>query len=170
MTSDQPHFRFNPGAYKSGRSFERSADLCDVCRSSCGWKYTGSIYALKSPTVCAGCIANGSLTQFIYDQHFSLHDIELSGASPELEMEVLKRTPGVACYNPFDWPVLDSKPMQFIGYGEDQMVLSSADQQLAIKQAFVELDWEYELQTPTPYALVFKEIDGNRYRAVIDLD
>ena len=170
MISGQPHFRFNPGAYETGRSFEKSAEICDVCQSSCGWKYTGSIYALQRPTVCADCIANGNLTQFMDDRHFSLHDIELSGASSELETEVLQRTPGVACFYPFDWPVLDSKPMQFIGYGEDQRVLSNPDAQLAIEEAFVKADGEYELQTPTSYALVFKEISGDRYRAVIDLD
>mgnify|MGYP003693076135 CR=1 FL=1 len=48
--------------------------------------------------------------------------------------------------------------------------LTNAGAQDAIKAAFDDLDWEFERGTPTPYALVFREIDGNRYRAAIDLD
>ena len=87
-----------------------------------------------------------------------------------METELLQRTPGVACFNPYEWPVLDGKPLAFQGYGEDEAILKNADAQAAIKTAFDEEDWEFEPGTPTPYALVFKEIDGDRYKAVIDLD
>ncbi|WP_298289491.1 hypothetical protein [Novosphingobium sp.] len=37
----------------------------------------------------------------------------------------------------------------------------------AIEEAFGEFGWDYG---PTPYALIFKELHGDRYRVVIDLD
>lgn len=170
MNIDQPNFRFNPGAYGDGRSFERSNDACDICHKPSVWKYSGSLYAAANPSVCARCIANGDLAKFLNDEHFSFHDIELDGANASLEIELLQRTPGVSCFNPFEWPVLNATPMVFIGYGEDAPILSDDGAQEAIETAFKELDWEFEPGEPTPYALVFKEIDGTRYRAVIDLD
>jgi uncharacterized protein len=168
MSGDQPYFRFNPRAYEEGRSFERSHEVCDVCSSPCVWKYTGGIYAIEEPIVCARCIANGELGKFFGDKHFSLQDIEMSGAEPSLEKEVLQRTPGVACYNPFDWPVLDGKPLAFVGYGEDKDLLDIAAVRSAIEAAFGEIGRKFD--GPTSYALVFKEIDGERYRAVVDFD
>lgn len=168
MNDDQPHFRLNPGAY--GRSLEPSTDPCDACRRPCAWKYTGSLYSTKDPTICARCISDGSVAKFLNDERFSFHDIEIDNAAPALEIELLQRTPGVSCFNPFEWPVLDTKPLAFIGYGEDDVILKDRAAQDAIKAAFEELDWEYEPGTPTPYALVFREVDGDRYRAVIDLD
>ena len=49
MSDDQPYFRFNPGAYEDGRSFERSSDVCEVCSRPCVWKYTGGVYATEEP-------------------------------------------------------------------------------------------------------------------------
>ncbi|WP_119302731.1 CbrC family protein [Dongia deserti] len=168
MGDNQPYFRFNPGAYEDGRSFERSSDVCEVCSRPCVWKYTGGVYAMESPVVCARCIANGELGKFLGDEHFSLHDIEISGAEPRLEKEVLQRTPGVACYNPFEWPVLDAKPLAFVGYGEDQGLLDIEAVRSAIDAAFEEIGRRFD--GPAPYALVFKEIEGERYRVVIDLN
>jgi uncharacterized protein len=169
MSDDQPYFRFNPGAYEEGRSFERSSGACDVCSRPCVWKYTGGIYAEEEPAVvCARCIANGELGRFLGDKHFSLQDIGISGAEPSLEEEVLQRTPGVASYNAFDWPVLDAKPMAFVGYGEDEDLLDIIAVRSAIEAAFGELGRKFD--GPTSYALVFKEIDGEQYRAVVDFD
>jgi uncharacterized protein CbrC (UPF0167 family) len=168
MSDDQPYFRFNPGAYGDGRSFEQSSDICEVCSRPCVWKYTGNIYATKSPVVCARCMANGKLAKFLDDEGFTLHDIEMSGAEPSLEKELLQRTPGVACYNPFEWPVLDAKPLAFVGYGDDQNLLDIVAVRSAIEAAFEEIGRRFN--GPTPYALVFKEVDGQRYRAVVDLD
>src|SRR5262249_22050754 len=123
MSDDQPYFRFNPGAYEEGRSFESSSDVCAVCLRPCVWKYTGNVYAIGNPTVCSRCIASGELGKYLSDEHFSLHDIVMNGAEPSLEMEVLQRTPGVACFNPFEWPVLDAKPLAFAGYGGDKRLL-----------------------------------------------
>jgi uncharacterized protein len=169
MSGDQPFFRFNPGAYEEGRSFERSREVCDVCSHPCEWKYTGNIYTEGEPAVvCARCIANGELGRFFGDKRFSLHDIDMSGAEPSLEKEVLQRTPGVACYNPFEWPVLDAKPLAFVGYGEEEDLLDIAAVRSAIEAAFGEIGQKFD--GPTSYALVFKEVDGERYRAVVDLD
>jgi uncharacterized protein CbrC (UPF0167 family) len=168
MSDDQPHFRFNPGAYEDGRSFERSSDVCEVCSRPCVWKHTAGVYATESPVVCARCIANGELGRFLGDKHFSLQDIEMSGAEPSLEKEVLQRTPGVASYNAFKWPVLDAKPLAFVGYGEDQDLLDIAAARSAIEAAFGEIGRKFD--GPTSYALVFKEIHGERYRAVVDFD
>ena len=168
MSTDQPYFRFNPGAYEDGHSFERSSDVCEVCSRPCVWKYTGGIYATEHPVVCARCIANGKLGERLGEDDFSLQDIEMSGAEPSLEKEVLQRTPGVASYNPFEWPVLDGKPLAFVGYGEDQDLLDIAAARSAIEAAFAEIGQKFD--GPTSYALVFKEIDGERYRAVVDFD
>lgn len=168
VTNDQPVFRFNPVAYEDGHAFVRSDDDCDVCSCPCVWKYTGSIYALESPTVCARCIANGKLGDFFKDGHFSLHDIEINGSDSNLEEEVIQRTPGVACFNPYQWPVIESKPLAFVGYGENKDLIALSEVKHAIDEAFSEIGWKFE--GPTPYALIFKEIDGDLYRAVIDLD
>ena len=167
MSTDQPHFRFNPGAYEDGRSFKPSRANCDVCARPCVWEYTGGIYALTEPTVCARCISEGRLGAFLGDESFALHDIVISGAEPALAAEVLQRTPGVACFNPFDWPVLDAKPLAFMGYGEDEGLIAVPGARAAIKDAFGTFGWDYG---PSPYALIFKEIDGDRYRVAIDLD
>ena len=169
MSDDQPHFRFNPGAYEDGHSFERSSEVCEVCSRPCVWKYTGGIYTREKPAaVCARCIATGALGRFFGDKHFSLHDIDMSGAEPGLKKEVLQRTPGIACYNPFDWPVLDAKHLAFVGYGEDQDLLAIAAVRSAIEAAFAEIGQKFS--GPTSYALIFKEIDGERYRVVVDFD
>jgi uncharacterized protein CbrC (UPF0167 family) len=169
MSDDQPYFRFNPRAYEDGHSFERSSDNCEVCSRPCVWKYAGNIYTEEEPAVvCARCIANGELGKFFGDKRFSLQDIGIGGADPDLAMEVLQRTPGVASYNAFDWPVLDAKPMAFVGYGEDQTLLDIAAVRSAIEAAFGEIGRKFN--GPTSYALVFKEIDGERYRAVVDFD
>ena len=168
MSTDKPYFRFNPGAYEDGHSFERSSDVCEVCSRPCVWKYTGGIYATEHPVVCSRCIANGELGRFLGDEHFALQDVEISGAEPGLEKEVLQRTPGVASYNPFELPVLDAKPLAFLGYGEDQDLLDIVAVRSAIEAAFAEIGREFD--GPASYALVFKEIDGERYRAVVDFD
>lgn len=168
MSDDQPHFRFNPDAYEQGRSFERSSGVCDVCSRPCVWKYTSTVYATKKPTVCARCMANGELGKFLGDEYFSLHDIMISGAEPNLAKEVLQRTPGFDSYNAFVWPVLDAKHLAFVGYGDDRNLLDNVAVRSAIEAAFAEIKWKFD--GPTSYALVFKEIDGERYRAVVDLD
>lgn len=166
--SDAPFFRFNPDAYLPGRAFESSDAPCDVCSRPCTWRYTGGIYARVSPIVCARCIADGRAARHLSDPHAGFHDSHVEGAIPELKEELLRRTPGVACFNPFDWPVLDGKPLAFLGYGEDEALISSPDARSAIEAAFEEIGWEFE--GPSPYILLFKEIDGGRFRAVIDLD
>ena len=171
MSADQPHFRFNPGAYRDARSLKASDDRCDVCALPCEWKYTGNVYALKRPAVCARCIASGALATFLADGHFALHDVELDEADPALEAELLQRTPGVACFNPFEWPVLDGRPLASIGSGPEAGVVDNPDAQAAIAAAYEEMGWgDVESNPSDPYALVFKELDGGRYRAVIDLD
>jgi uncharacterized protein CbrC (UPF0167 family) len=167
MTGDKPDFRFNAPAYDN--VFAASEESCGVCSRPCVWKYTGVIYmAGDQPTVCARCIADGRLAAFLGDRRFQLHDVFLDDADPALEEEVLQRTPGVSCFNPFVWPVIDGKPLAFVGYGEDEALIASPEVQAAIGEAFQELGWSFE--GPSPYALVFKEIGGPRYRVVVDLD
>ena len=169
MGDDKPYFRFNPNACSVGREFEASDGICDVCNSPCVWVYKGGIYTGgEEPTVCARCIADGRLATYLNDAHFQLHDIDVDDVDPALEDELLRRTPGISSFNPFPWPVLDRKPLAFLGYGEDERLLSEPDVVTAIEEAFKELGWEFE--GPTPYALIFKEVDGKRYRAVVDLD
>jgi hypothetical protein len=168
VSDDKPYFRFNPGAYEVGRSFELSSDVCEVCSRPCVWKYIGGIYAIEEPIVCARCIASGELGRFLGDGPFSLHDADIDGAEPSLEKEVLQRTPGVASYNPFDWPVLDAKPLAFAGYGGDQNLREIVGVRSAIEAAFGEMGREFP--RATSFALIFKELDGERYHAIVDLD
>lgn len=167
MGDDHPHFRFNPVAYR--QAFEASEERCDVCARACVWKYSGALYmAGDRPAVCARCIADGRLATFLGDRPFQLHDVFLDDADPALEDEVLRRTPGISCFNPFLWPVLDGRPLAFVGYGDDAALIALPEVQAAIGDAFVDLGWTFD--GPTPYALVFRELDGPRYRAVVDLD
>jgi hypothetical protein len=167
MTGDKPDFRFNLAAY--GHAFEASEERCGICARPCVWKYRGVIYrAGDKPTVCARCIADGRLAAFLGDRDFQLQDVDLDDADPALAQEVLQRTPGISCFNPFVWPVIDGKPLAFAGYGEDEALIALPEVQAAIGEAFRELGWTFE--GPSPYALLFKEIDGPRYLAVVDLD
>jgi uncharacterized protein CbrC (UPF0167 family) len=131
------------------------------------WEYVGVIYAVTTPTVCARCIADGRLGALLDDEKFALHDIQIVNADPALAQEVLQRTPGVACFNPFDWPVLDANPLAFMGYGEDEALIAVPAVRAAMESAFRKFGWEFG---PSPYALIFKELDGDRYKVVIDLD
>lgn len=169
MNERQPFFRFNPGAYRESRAFEQSDDICDVCSQTCDWKYVGNIYmGSDEPTVCACCIANGRLGLFLKEE-FSFHDIQLDNAEPDLEQELQQRTPGVACFNPFDWPVMNGVPMAFLGYGEDKDLLAIDAVRSAINETYVEFGWP-ESSDPSPYLLIFKEVDGECYRVELDLD
>jgi uncharacterized protein CbrC (UPF0167 family) len=167
MTADQPFFRFYPYAYDDPAVFEHSGDRCDVCRRPCVWRYNGSLYATTEPSVCARCITDGRLGAFLREPHHSLQDVEICGADPAMAEEVLQRTPGVASYNPFEWPVFDGKPLAFIGYGDNEAVIAAPGVKAMIEQAFADLGWT---SIASRYALVFREVDGQRYRVVPDFD
>jgi uncharacterized protein CbrC (UPF0167 family) len=168
--SDQPHFRFNPNAYQSNRAFEASTEQCDVCDQPCGWRYTGSVYAEgDAPFVCARCISDGKLKAYMGDRSYSLHDAELEGVDAATQSELLERTPGVSSYNPFSWPVIAGKPLAFIGYGDEDAVWNDAAARKTLVDAY-KADIDEELTEPTPYGLVFKQLDGPTYVAVIDAD
>ena len=100
----KPHFRFYPNAYASGGPLEESNTVCDVCGQPCGWRYTGGIYAPKRlVNCCAGCIAAGNLEKVLGNGFFGLADITIEDEtlSDALQNELLTRTPGVGCFNPF---------------------------------------------------------------------
>ncbi len=170
MSDDRkPHFRFNPNAYNPGRVFEKSDEICEVCDRPCEWKYTGSIYDQKNPVSCASCIADGSLERFADSKWFGLHDISMEEADPELEREVMCRTPGVACFNPYDWPVIEGVPLAFLMYGdEDSELWNDLSVREEVKRAFGDSPWDGK--KPGAYVLLFKQIDGHEYRAVVDPD
>jgi uncharacterized protein len=164
----KPHFRFYPSAYEAKGVFKSSAEACGVCGEACGWRYTGNIYAIKHPEiVCAVCIASGRLRTHL--GNMQLHDVVLDGAEAELERELLERTPGVSCFNPFAWPVVDGVPLAFIGYGDDSALQDIAAARDAVKRAGNECGID-DLEMPTPYALVFKTLDDERYEAAVDFD
>ena len=166
-SEEQPYFRFNPNAYEHEGTFERSAEACESCFRPCAWKYVGNIHALREPVACARCIADGAMANLFGGDRFSLHDAESSGVDQGLERELLQRTPGFSCFNPFEWPVLDARPMAFVGYGEDERLIAIPSVRTAMEDAFAELGWDFG---PSPYALIFKAIDSDQYQVVVDLD
>lgn len=162
--SEQPFFRFYPKAYADG-VFEPSSEMCDVCDRKAVWLYTGNIYTENEPpNVCARCIADGSLGRKLKPDAFVLQDVVLEGADPALADEILQATPGVACINPFDWPVIEGKPLAFVGQGDDAALKNDPAIRAAICEAF---DGE---DAHGSHALVFKQIDGDAIVAVPDLD
>lgn len=166
-SEDQPHFRFNPRAYEPGRAFAVSDKVCGSCARPCLWEHSAGVYALKPATLCARCIAAGGL-EGVLGGRYSFHDGEVEeGCDPALEAELLERTPGVACFNPFLWPAIDGVPLVFLGYGEDEQLLRIPGVEAAMAAAFDELGWD---AGPSPYALIFRTLDGETYRVVVDLD
>lgn len=162
--TDQPFFRFSPRAYETG-SFEASDEKCDLCGRPCVWQYDEGIYAAtKQPDfVCARCLADDKLRAYFGAEDYLLHDISLEGVDEAIETELLQRTPGVASFNPFEWPVRDGMPLAFIGYGDDEAVLADPAARLAIAEAF-------EGEDSSSYALVFRTLDGGAYEVVADFD
>lgn len=144
---------------------------CEVCARPCIWRYTGAIYTHKAKvTVCASCIYNGDLADFLDDEFFTLHDVSHEKMRPEFEAELLQRTPGIACFNPFEWPILDEKPLAFLHYGtkEEAHHFDTPRVAEAMKREFSRYGWKEPY--PLQYALLFKEVDGDRYRVSIDLE
>ncbi len=167
---EKPLFRFYPGAYDEGGPLIVSEDRCDCCGNPCVWKYAGNIYAREKFAVCAGCIGSGAIQSLFAKDGYSLHDIEFEFEVPrELADEVLERTPGVACFNPFVWPIHNGKPMVFIGYGDSPKLAKNAAAIEATENAFRALGAE-GVSGPSPYALIFQELGGEVLRAVIDMD
>ncbi|MFN3910898.1 CbrC family protein [Hyphomonas sp.] len=169
MSGDKPFFRFNPRAYELG-SFEPSDLPCQVCGRACVWKYTGSVYCIEEiDPVCARCISDGRLGEAVQDGDYSLHDVDLDDADPELADEVLKRTPDFSTFNPFEWPVVDGEPLAFVGYGDDMILWNDP----AVKEAIIRMSEGAGFGTPDApmgYALVFRRLNGGDYIATLDLD
>ncbi len=169
----QPYFRFFPGAYAFGADgedvFRRETGPCHACGMREIHAFTGIIYTARQdqPTVCAQCIADGRLAKFLSEAHFSLHDAEVAGLDwrDPLVAEVQRRTPGFATFNAFDWPILDGLPMAFMGYGDEERWKYVPDALAAMRDGN-----EGEDCFPTPYALIFKQVDGPAWRAVFDWD
>ena len=169
----KPHFRFYPNAYANGGPLEESNAVCDVCGEPCVWRYTGGIHAPKRlENCCAGCIAAGNLRKTLGKGFFGLADISIEDetASDALQEELLACSPGVACFNPFIWPCLDGVPMAFIAAGDDPAFTSDSAAIEATRVAFADIEWEDNDAGSSPYALIFREVGGERLRAVIDLD
>jgi uncharacterized protein CbrC (UPF0167 family) len=168
MSDDKPHFRFHPDAYARG-TFRSSDQACDVCARPSVWLYDGSVYvAGEQPAVCARCIASGRLSAFL-DRRFGLHDSDLQDEVDEaLEREVMQRTPGFSTFNAFTWPVLDGKPMVYVGHGDEDETWENPAAAAAIRKLYE--DEGDPVEETTPYALVFRELDGPRHVAILDLD
>jgi uncharacterized protein CbrC (UPF0167 family) len=168
MSDDKPFFRFHPGAYERG-AFIASRAACDVCERPSVWLYDSSIYiAGAKPAVCARCVADGKLTEFLDGEH-GMHDAEFGGeVDDELADEVMQRTPGFSTFNGFEWPVLGGKPMVFVGHGDEGDTWENPAAAAAIRKLYE--DEGDPVDGTTPYAIVFKELDGSRHVAIMDLD
>lgn len=165
--SDKPHFRFNPGAYERG-AFEASEDKCEACGEPCVWKFIGIVYtAGRQPIVCARCIADGGLARVADD--YVMHDADFDDDVGEaLADEVERRTPGFSTYNGFSWPVRQGEPLVFVGYGDDAALKDRPGVSAAIEALAEDRDEDDDIAGG--YVLIFKQLDGDEYVAVLDLD
>jgi len=166
--SDKPFFRFHPDAYEHG-VFEESREMCSGCAKPCVWKYNQHIYALppEPKAICARCIADGNAAKAVTDGDYGLHDLEFDGEPSEaLAAEVEQRTPGFATYNPFIWPVRNSVPLAFLGFGSDEALKGNRGIKAAIAKLVEEMESEFALD----YAMIFKALDSDDYVATLDLD
>ena len=171
MTGDaaKPDFRFYPRAYDDA-VLKREGGPCEICHRAAAWIYQGVVYTRRDEThVCAQCIFEGRLLAFLGDAHFQLHDIEIEGVAPDLRDELLRRTPGVACFNPFNWPALRGVPLAFIGYGDKNGLWHEPLARAAMRKAWHERMGGV-LDEASPYLLVFRELGEGAWRAEVDLD
>jgi uncharacterized protein CbrC (UPF0167 family) len=169
MSNDQPLFRFHPGAYERD-VFVKSDEPCGVCGKPAVWLHTGLIYTTGDPPpVCARCISDGRLGDAL-KRDFSLHDSGFEDDVDEaLDQEVMQRTPGFASFNAFTWPVLDGMPLAFFGHADEAMVWADPAAAEAVRKLYLDA-YDEVLEGPTPYAIVFRQVDGPRYVAILDLD
>ncbi|MES2444266.1 MAG: CbrC family protein [Pseudomonadota bacterium] len=166
---DKPAFRFYPRAYDDG-VLKREGGPCEICRREGTWIYQGVVYAVRDEMqVCARCIAEGRLLAFLDDPHFQLHDIEIEGVGPDLRDELLRRTPGVECFNPFNWPALRGMPLAFAGHGDGLGLWEVQGARMAMEAAWRERMGS-ALDGASPYLLVFRELNEGAWRAEVDLD
>ncbi|MBL8650746.1 MAG: CbrC family protein [Sphingopyxis sp.] len=165
-SDDQPHFRFNPRAYEPGQAFEASDKICGSCARPCVWEHVAGVYARTEVTLCARCVAAGGL-EGVLGGRYSFHDGEVEDCDPALEAELMERSPGVACFNPFVWPAPGGVPLAFLGYGEEGALPAIPAVEAAMAAAFAELGWD---AGPSPHAMIFRTLDGETYRVVVDLD
>lgn len=165
---DQPHFRFVPRAYEDNLCFLPSQEACDICGKPCIWTYAGNVYAVNDPaSLCARCIADGSLTRHFGNETFGFHDNEVD-ADPAYWEEINHRTPGIPTWNPIKWPVIGGMPLAYVASGESKRFPTGSMVDKAVTDAWSEIGWD----TPGDpgYVLLFKQIDGPEYRAIIDFD
>ena len=164
--AERPEFRFYPDAYANASNFEASERPCSICEEPSGYRYIGSIYATEKPeVVCARCLSVGRLVE-VCGRYVQTNDIDYSDEpDSHLWQEVLSRTPGVCSFNPFIWPVIHGKPLAFVGCGDDQRFMNIPEARLAMREAAEEMGWPAD--EPSGYFLMFKEIDGPRYRVAI---
>lgn len=158
-------FRFHPTAFTPGRAFEQVDGPCQVCGRATRWRYTGPFYARRTAHPCPECIAEGRVATYVGDANFTFHDTDLREIHPQWREELLRRTPGFATFNPFSWPAKDGVPLAFVGYGDDVELLRNDRVRAAMNEAF-----EDELDGPSPYGLVFSDLEGAHFRVVVDLD
>lgn len=60
--------------------------------------------------------------------------------------------------------------MVFSGYGEDKTLWKIPNAVRAMRSVWQEYDPDIILDGPTSYLMVFKELEGENYVAVIDFD
>src|SRR6185436_7821188 len=106
----------------------------------------------------------------ILESGFGLHDTVFNGdADPALEEEVMQRTPGFATFNAFSWPVLDGRPLAFVGHADEKATWKDPAAADTIRKMFLD-QYKEVVKGRTSYAIVFREIDGPRYVAIPDFD
>ena len=171
-SSHKPNFRFHPNAYEA--CFERSSEACDVSGEPCRWRYTGNIYGppiTDDLTLSAKSLAAGSLANLTGEDGFSFQDVDFEDDVAEsLQSEIFERTPGVASFNPFTWPVLEGFPLAYIGTGAEYRFWKNKSVRIAMQSAWEVLELEIPLSEPNESILLFQTLDKKHYRAVVDLD
>jgi uncharacterized protein CbrC (UPF0167 family) len=98
-----------------------------------------------------------------------MHDADFTeDIADVLAEEVMQRTPGFSTFNAFEWPASRGKPMAYIGHGDEAATWENPAAARAIRKLYA--DEGDPLEGTTPYALVFREIDGTRHVAIMDHD
>ena len=173
----QPYFRFYPGAYADG-AFEQTGETCEVCGTANAWMYQGAVYGLPPASdtrFCATCMKTGLVYGYLGESKenwIGFHEWSFTADDVDDAMsdELLYHSPSPASWNPHGWPVVNREPLVYLGRGDDKAFRNNADVMSAVREEQQSI-WPGETSDPLPhYYMIFQTLDGQIYKAALDLD